>query len=359
MGLMPVNFGRVRERVSRRLRVPLTPANRARARHAIFATRVLAVAIAASLVAVGVPTSATPTQAAPVSRHIGATYVPEPGAQGHVERDPLQVALEADLQSFITQDYDKMVNDGCADALTSYFDAAHYDNLLERVFDNLQDIDFAMTQSDYVTAALISARIAQAASELVLFAAGAPTAITALGKVLENLKDLVRPNTNSVEAFKNVKAAIDLAIAAAKDISQYKSLGVTYPTKGLTRADIFSGMLNLVGSIKALLSFFKPGGLLGQAEKVLGSAEVGVVRRFLSTAKTVYDIISDVNQWRKDHGSLVDAFVAGWFQYASLLKALQAGVQRMRSAVGACKAVPLTGPGQSLLADLPNRAVAG
>ena len=139
--------------------------------------------------------------------------MPEPAADGHVQRDQLQILLEADLQSFLTQDYDKMVDEGCVGALTQYFNAAHYDDLLERVYDNLADIGAGMTQGDFVTAGLISTRIGQAAADLYLFAAGAPTAITALGKVLENVKNLVRANSGSAEDLKNVMAAIDLAIA--------------------------------------------------------------------------------------------------------------------------------------------------
>jgi hypothetical protein len=309
--------------------------------------KTLAVAAVTSLMAVGVSTSTSPAQAAPVPSLHAPISVPEPAADGHVQRDQLQILLEADLQSFLTQDYDKMVDEGCVGALTQYFNAAHYDDLLERVYDNLADIGAGMTQGDFVTAGLISTRIGQAAADLYLFAAGAPTAITSLGKVLENVKNLVRANSGSAEDLKNVKAAIDLAIADAKDISQYKSFSISYqPSKGVTGSDRFSAALNLLGSIKALLAFFKPGGLLGNVEKVLSSAEVGALRRFLSAGKTLWDVISDIKQWQKDHKSLDDAFQAAWFLYTTLLQTLQGAVKDMRSAVDACKPAPQTGPGQ-------------
>jgi hypothetical protein len=274
---------------------------------------------------------------------------PIPGLlTGHIEPDPLQVALEADLESFIGQDFDKMVDDGCVGALDNYWAGVHYDDVLRQVFDNLSDIDRQMARTKLITAGVIAARGTQAIAETYLFVTGA-SAGKALTQALGNLLTKLQAGTSAAEratdSFKAVKAGLDAIIAGVKDWAQWFALPSNWHLSSTSWSDRFSAFLNFVGTAKATLSLLAEGSTL---EKFLSLPEVGTVRRALSIFKAGYDSYQDLQKYKKDHKGEMDEFLDAWLQYTTLLRQLQGAVQAMRDGVTACKPVP-----QPTLSSIP------
>jgi hypothetical protein len=262
---------------------------------------------------------------------------------GEVQPDPLQLALERDLEHFITVDYDNMVDGGCVGALENYFSAAHLDDLLRTAFDNLKFAQQAMKQVDYTAAELAASRIALASAEIAFFVATAPASESLMAAEMVKLTSLIATGGKAGQQYAAAKALLEALMTATKNVAQGLGLLVTYnPAKGFSPSDKASFVLNALSTFKlAVDNYFASSAV----KSALGRFDVGVIRRLASVGKLAYDLYKDYDQWQNDHNATTVAFTTAWFQYATLLRELQQGVVGMQQAVNACKPISQAAPG--------------
>src|SRR5579872_1599651 len=168
-----------------------------------FRWRVVVALVAVSVVVLaGLAAKAAAAETPPIPGLLG----------GGLAEDPVQTTYEGALRGFLHSTYDRMVHDGCADALSAYFAAARQDDLLERAYEGMLSAHEAMNQTDFATMALITSRLAQLTAETAVFLGGVPAVASAISDLSTKLPELPE------DVAGLVRAVGDAFANAAKDV---------------------------------------------------------------------------------------------------------------------------------------------